>query len=138
MSHVKKISVILSLIAFVVLGIAAGRPSEKIKERNLQVLPKDISEEKLDSIMDTYKMALGVKCNFCHVKNELTREFDYASDNKPEKEIARNMMRMTIDINKKYFNYNNVSDAELVEAVSCKTCHRGEPHPSVEEIKPGK
>jgi hypothetical protein len=134
MTQHKKILVVLSMFAFVLLGIAAGKPSQFQKERNLKVLPKDISDEALDSIMDGFKVALGVKCNYCHKRDEATKDLDFASDDKPEKEIARHMMRMTIDINKKYFNYNNVSDAEMIEAVGCKTCHRGQPHPSLNEI----
>ena len=55
------------------------------------------------------------------------------SDDKPEKEITRNMMRMTMDINKKYFQFNETVTAEQVQAVTCFTCHRGEPMPIKEK-----
>ena len=71
--------------------------------KNLQILPKDISDHDLDSVMHHFTAALGVKCNFCHVRNEEAKQMDFASDAKPEKKIARKMMLMAIDINKNYF-----------------------------------
>ena len=71
--------------------------------KNLQILPKDISDHDLDSVMHHFTAALGVKCNFCHVRNEEAKQMDFASDEKPEKKIARKMMLMAIDINKNYF-----------------------------------
>ncbi len=57
------------LSCFIMLSIAAIKAPAQ-KDRNLQVLPNDISDEKLDSIMQTYNKALGVKCDFCHVKQK--------------------------------------------------------------------
>jgi hypothetical protein len=98
-------------------------------DRNLKVLPKDISDEKLDSIMQTYTVALGVKCDFCHVSKNKEGDMDFASDKEPMKENARNMMRMTIEVNKKYFYFNKDTRPEYLRVVGCKTCHRGEPIP---------
>ena len=121
--------VILGLAAFVIAG-SAFSPVGILQERNLKVLPKNISNEKLDSIMMSFEKALGVKCDFCHSKTKNDPEkFDHASDAKPEKEIARKMMIMTNEINKKYFNFNNIEDPEIIQSVLCITCHRGEPHP---------
>ena len=125
----KKIIVTAILVAIVSLGVAAVT-APKNKFRNLKVLPKDISDAKLDSIMQTYNIALGVKCNFCHVPvKNITDSLDYASDKEPMKENARDMMRMVIDINKKYFNFDNNQQPEYLNTVTCKTCHRGEPFP---------
>ena len=71
--------------------------------KNLQILPKDISGHDLDSVMHHFTAALGVKCNFCHVRDEEAKKMDFASDAKPEKKVARKMMLMAIDINKNYF-----------------------------------
>jgi hypothetical protein len=121
--------VIMGLVAFVIAG-SAFSPAGNFQERNLKVLPKNISNEKLDSIMNSFEHALGVKCNFCHAKTKNDPEkLEYASDDKPEKEIARKMMIMTNDINKKYFNFNDTEDPEIIQSVLCITCHRGEPHP---------
>jgi len=119
----------MGLVAFVIAG-SAFSPAGNLQERNLKVLPKNISNEKLDSVMNSFEHALGVKCNFCHAKSKNDPEkLEYASDDKPEKEIARKMMIMTNDINKKYFNFNDTEDPEIIQSVNCLTCHRGEPHP---------
>lgn len=126
----KKIITLFALGALVVLGVAAVKaPSGPHK--NLQVLPKDISEQKLDSIMESYTKALGVGCSFCHseVKN-FPDSLDFAIDEKPMKEDARKMMRMTIEINKKNFYYDKTERPEYLKVVTCKTCHRGEAYPA--------
>ncbi|HMU44982.1 MAG TPA: c-type cytochrome [Chitinophagaceae bacterium] len=124
----KIISVILFLVIVVVSMATIQKPY--IKERNLKVLPKDISDEKLDSIMQTYNIALGVKCNFCHVAvKNVPDSLDYASDAEPMKENARKMMEMVISINKTYFNFDQSVRPEYLNTIHCKTCHRGEPFP---------
>src|SRR5580698_7205179 len=70
---------------------------------NLKVLPKNIAPKDLKKIMiDDFEDGLGVGCNFCHAQGKEVGELDFASDAKPEKNIAREMMRMTLGINKKY------------------------------------
>ena len=121
--------VTVGLVGFVIAG-SAFSPAGNWQERNLKVLPKNISTEKLDSIMLSFEHALGIKCDFCHSKSKTDPlKLDYASDEKPEKEIARKMMIMTNEINKKYFNFTNTDDPEIIQSVNCNTCHRGEPHP---------
>lgn len=132
MLHKKKMIVFSALSVFVLLGVAAVKPQPGSiqKDRNLKVLPKDISDAKLDSIMQTYNIALGVKCSFCHVPmKNIPDSLDYADDTEHMKEEARKMMRMTIDINKKNFHYNKDERPEYLHTVTCKTCHRGEPYP---------
>ncbi|MBC7850738.1 MAG: c-type cytochrome [Chitinophagaceae bacterium] len=125
----KKLVVISSLALAVVISIAASSPPAEPK-RNLKVLPKNISAEDLDKVMDNFKDALGVKCNFCHApQKDDPNKMDFASDAKPEKEIARDMMRMTTKINKKYFNVKPGKDKEALPPVTCATCHHGKPHP---------
>lgn len=47
-------------------------------------------------------MALGVKCGYCHaLKKANSKKLDFASDEKPEKERAKDMLRMVAKINKK-------------------------------------
>jgi len=117
------------LAAFVMLGIAAAKPPAGT-HRNLQILPKDISDQKLDSIMESYNNALGIGCGFCHspAKN-IADSLDFASDENPMKEDARKMMRMTIDINKNNFYFDKSIRPEYLNVVHCKTCHRGEAYP---------
>jgi hypothetical protein len=129
-----KIIVILGLFAFVFIGIAATIPGS-IKERNLKVLPKDISDADLDSVMGGYAKALNVGCDFCHVENKAKNDIDYASDDKPEKEITRMMMKLTASVNKDYFDYTVVYKAGEKMAVSCYTCHDGFPRPDLKHVK---
>jgi len=131
-SNQKKFTVIFFLAAGVILSIAAGKPSlvqPNNDFKNLQVLPKDISEDSLDKIMDNFKAALNVRCNICHVRDDAKDQWDFASDEKPEKDITRHMMRMTADINAKYFNFENSARTDTITVVRCETCHRGDPHP---------
>ena len=134
----KKTTAILVLITLVIVGTAATKPSEK-KYKNLKVLPQDINEQRLDSIMDTYCKALKVSCDFCHkpAKDMLTgfpvsNDIDFSADNEM-KEEARRMMRMTIDINKNYFHFDTTARPEyLLNVITCNTCHRGNPFPAHE------
>jgi hypothetical protein len=132
MQSFKKIVILLGLAATVFIGIAAETRPVTDKPRNLKVLPKNISDEALDKIMDSYKDGLGVKCDFCHSKAANKLDLDFAKDEKPEKEIARKMMRMTKDINKKYFRFNNDVKIDSIQAVTCITCHRKEPKPVID------
>jgi hypothetical protein len=130
-----KAVVLLGLVAFVFIGIAASKPTGN-KERNLKVLPKDISNSDLDSVMDGYARALNVACDFCHADSKTVKgDIDYASDDKPEKEITRIMMKMTAAVNKDYFDYTIVYKAGETMAISCYTCHDGFPRPELKHEK---
>ena len=135
MLHYKKLAVAASLLTFMVIGMAATRPQlappDKHPKSNLKVLPKNISHEELDKVMHNWTAALGVKCNFCHApsKDSTSHHLDFASDDKPEKDIARHMFRMTGKINKKYFSMNKDENGTMIPSISCMTCHRGNPHP---------
>jgi photosynthetic reaction center cytochrome c subunit len=131
----KRISVLFVLSVLVFIGIAATKPADGYK--NLKVLPKNISHEELGKVMHHFNDALGVKCNFCHAAPKEGEQYpDFASDEKPEKSIARSMMKMTNKINKKFFHgKSKIGDADAVMAVNCATCHHGSPHPEIEEPK---
>lgn len=112
--------------------VAAVLPAEdpQTKFKNLKVLPKNITEEKLDSIMEAFNYSLGVKCIFCHVRPDSGEELNYVSDAKGEKDIARNMMRMTDNINKKYFNFNK--EKTPLQTITCISCHQKKARPPIE------
>ncbi|MEO7263871.1 MAG: c-type cytochrome [Ferruginibacter sp.] len=120
-----------ALLLFIFFGISAFEPTKVSREfRNLQVLPKDISEKALQKIMEEEcGKGLGVSCNYCHTKDKNSSDLDFASDAKPEKEIARSMMRMTMEINKKYFGLENPAIGDTLMSITCKTCHQGDPYP---------
>lgn len=93
-------------------------------------MPKDISDEKLDSMMQSYNKALGVCCEFCHAPDKNNKEvIDYASDENPVKEQARKMIKMTMEINKNYFNTDPKIHPAYLTVVKCYTCHKGDAYP---------
>jgi hypothetical protein len=119
------------IVAACISAFTSHDPQPPQHHHNFKVLPQDISRDSLDMIMDHFKMALGVKCNYCHAQSTTNPgHLDFASDDKPEKEIARKMMIMTNDINQKYMTFSD-DTTNKGEAVSCITCHRGDPHPEV-------
>ncbi len=122
------LGVVLATLIFI--STTAGRPPQR-DDRNLKVLPKDISDAALDTIMDEYTAALGVKCAYCHAPSKTKpNELDYASDDKAAKRIAREMMIMTIAVNKQYFKDHTDGKGVLSDAVSCITCHNGQEYPA--------
>lgn len=134
MKAYKKLKVIAVLSGFILVAVAAvDQPPQADKFKNLQVLPKNISEDSLNRIMDGFTESLGVDCRYCHTRDKKADTLIYDKDDKAEKEIARNMMRMTTDINEKYFHFNEDVKAGEVQAVTCYTCHRGEPMPPKEK-----
>lgn len=97
---------------------------------NLKVLPKDVSSKTLQHIMiDEFEDGLGVNCGFCHAEQKGSHKLDYVSDAKPEKQIARNMMRMTLKLNARYFQVRRPGLGDPGLAVTCATCHQGKPMP---------
>jgi hypothetical protein len=108
------------------------------KPKNLQVLPKDISNTALMATMRGYAKALGVECEFCHAEDPQTHHLDYSLDAKPDKTIARTMIQMTQEINAKYLATVNDPDATPADkTVTCGTCHRGHSMPVPFNTAPG-
>jgi Photosynthetic reaction centre cytochrome C subunit/Tetratricopeptide repeat len=106
---------------------------------NLQVLPKDTPPGQVFQIMQNFAGALGVQCGYCHVATPPAEApaggaapagrggpppFNFASDDKPQKKAAREMMLMVRDINPKVAAAVGKS-AEAATRVGCVTCHRG-------------
>ena len=116
---------------------AAGQMQVPEKFENLKVLPADIPRDTLVQVMRGISMSLGVRCQYCHVPAEPgaaaaggggMERLHFASDEKPAKNTARFMMRMTDSLNR-------VVLAALPDRrdppvrVECVTCHRGSPVP---------
>ena len=128
----------LQILTLVTVGliITAAQMGPKPTFRNLKVLPQDITQNRLDSIMHEYNRALKVNCDFCHIPakdftglNIGSNQLDFALDNSM-KENARKMMTMTIDINKNNFYYDSTIKPVYLNVVNCNTCHRGNPYPA--------
>lgn len=98
---------------------------------NLKVLPKDISKDSLEFLMNNYSKSLGVKCNHCHMPSKSDpKKLDFASDAKIEKEIARGMITMTNGLNEDFFKPHFPDPKpKQVNVVNCVMCHRGTTNP---------
>jgi hypothetical protein len=88
--------------------------------KNLQVLPKTLTKDEIKPIMKAQAKALGVECDYCHDVP------DMASDKLPNKQAARQMMRMVMEINSKWLK--GMKEAEK-NKVGCGTCHQGKEQP---------
>jgi photosynthetic reaction center cytochrome c subunit len=82
--------------------------------KNIQVL-RGIPADRLQSIMESFSAALGVNCTYCHIKGQEEK------DDKQAKQVARKMIRLTLDVNKQIGGLGRVT---------CYTCHRGQPRPA--------
>jgi photosynthetic reaction center cytochrome c subunit len=104
-----------SLIAVNSSRAQQPQPQQTAEQRykNIQIF-KGLPAAQLEPAMAFIAGSLGVKCNYCHVN-----PFD--KDDKPTKLVARRMIKMVFDLNKGSFNGER--------AVSCFTCHRGNPIP---------
>jgi hypothetical protein len=87
--------------------------------KNIQVL-KGVSSDQLIPAMRFITASLGVECNYCHVPDHFDK------DDKKPKQVARDMMRMMLAIDKDSFAGNR--------EVTCYSCHRGSLKPEAAPI----
>ncbi len=85
--------------------------------KNLQVLTFVKTKKELKGWMDMFKQSLGVNCAFCHNTN------NFASDAKPQKRIARVMLKMLLQLRSTYFSFPHAKKP------TCYTCHQGHERP---------
>lgn len=103
---------------------APSEPPAAIRRPNLQVLTT-VTESQLFPMMNAIADSLGVRCDHCHVRvsPDPTKTWSLAGgwvwdrDDKQSKLVAREMMRMVLDVNTRQFGGRM--------AVTCYTCHRG-------------
>ncbi|MGQ0762955.1 MAG: c-type cytochrome [Acidobacteriota bacterium] len=101
-------------------GVTVGpqdKPVEQVR-KNIKVLT-GLPDSQLIPVMNFISASLGRRCNFCHITDK-GRE-GYALDDKPEKNTAREMMKMVIGLHKQTF--------PGASEISCFTCHRGQQRP---------
>ena len=105
--------------------------ADNLEFHNLKVLPRNITHDELIATMRSFARSLGTRCEHCHVQNPAgsKEEFDFASDAKPEKNVARTMILMTRDINRNYISKVPAERSDAAANVSCYTCHRGHVRP---------
>ena len=104
------------------------------KFTNLQILPAATTGKEIHEIMKSFCISLGVHCNYCHVAHEVPGQqrpqMDFASDDKPEKKTAREMMKMTMAINTEHLAKIKAMGDPL-EQIRCVTCHMGRTTPII-------
>lgn len=106
---------------------------------NLQVFPKDTPPAQVIQTMNAFNESLGVECNYCHVQEGPGGRNDFASDEKREKRVARQMILLRDSINVivpaivgKPAGAGPTSGSGNPGApvrVLCRSCHRGLPIP---------
>lgn len=104
-----------------------GEKTVDKSRKNIQVL-KGLPESQLFLLMNFVATSLGVECNFCHVQqgkdpNTGRTKWVWESDDKPQKQTARQMMQMVLSI-----KANDKIDFRE-NPVTCYTCHRGQKQP---------
>lgn len=112
------------------MGTAAAAPRQlPAKYTNLQVLPKDVTQEQLMSVMKNAALSLGVRCWYCHEgSGDDLSTYDFAADTKEPKVTARAMLRLTSQINGALKDVGpHKGDTGKV---TCQTCHRGSKTPA--------
>jgi hypothetical protein len=99
---------------------------------NVKVIPKNTPPIQVVGMMRNFAGALGVRCQFCHVGQEgmPLAQFDFAKDEKRTKLVARQMMRMVEEINRRIDTLPHSHDQSHDSLrVTCNTCHRGVSRP---------
>lgn len=72
-----------------------------------------------------YGQSLGVSCTHCHTPGK------WDKDDKPQKQITREMSRLSKTINNELLPKIANLDSKK-PAVNCTTCHRGEVKPALD------
>jgi Photosynthetic reaction centre cytochrome C subunit len=92
--------------------------------KNIQIL-KGMPAGRLLKVMELgYSKSLGVNCAHCHVVDQ------WEKDDKPTKQITREMIKMAGAINNDYLkNIRNLKSETPI--VNCTTCHRGQIKPAL-------
>ena len=101
----------------------AGResaPAESVFQ-NVKVLKGVPAGRFLEIMNEGFGHGLGVSCGFCHVPGQ------WASDQKPNKNAARDMIRMVDNVNADLRSMSALPDPQPM--IGCITCHRMAPKP---------
>ncbi|MBK8149498.1 MAG: c-type cytochrome [Acidobacteria bacterium] len=125
-SNMKNTIKILAVIGFTVFAgsFLAKSGSTQTKQvetagqkfKSIKVL-NEMPADQMGKVMNMISASLGVDCKFCHASNDA----DYEKEGFEHKDIARQMLKMTFELNKKYF--------EGRPEINCNSCHQGKSHP---------
>jgi hypothetical protein len=130
-AHVSRIALLVLLSLPVALRAQASGKWPPDSLVNTQVIPRGTPVQDVVGQMRNIASGLGVRCVFCHVGTEGMRpeQIDFPSDDKRTKLVARQMLRMVQEINRRLDTIPGRS-AETGLRVSCATCHHGASRPA--------
>ena len=96
---------------------------------NTKVIPHKTPVTEVLGIMRGFSTDLGVRCTHCHVGKEGApiASFDFPSDEKRTKQVARQMMLMLAEVNRRVDTLPGRQSPGLM--ATCATCHRGVSRP---------
>ena len=126
---------IRSFIFFFIMALSLSNLQAQIPDKffNLRVLPTDISKRDLINTMKGATRGLGVRCEYCHVgEGDDLSKFDFVSDDKKHKKIARVMFEMVKYVNGEFMPKISMI-SEHQREIKCFTCHAGNTEPQVHE-----
>ena len=116
---------------------AIAKLKEQIKGRENEPAPavfkniqtpfiKSIPAGRLLAVMEiAYSRSLGVTCTHCHTPEK------WEADDKPQKQIARDMAAMMARINSPEMLRGVKNLRSASPTINCTTCHRGETKPAL-------
>ncbi len=119
----------LVLIATLVFPLATAA-QDRSEPENLQFFPKELTRAEVVAKMRHFSFALGVRCSHCHFRNEESGRLVYSSEENPNKNKARFMLRMMETINKELLPALEGRSEPAFE-ITCKTCHLGTARPRI-------
>lgn len=96
-----------------------NKPAEEVF-KNIKILKGQPAIRVLRVMEIGFGPSLGMNCTQCHIKDQWDKE------DKKEKEIARKMWAMMMNLNKEV---KEITDEKA--AVNCYTCHRGQKKPAL-------
>lgn len=111
----KKIAILTAAVALKLLAQAPEAKTAEQVYKNITEL-KGIPADQLLPAMQFISVSLGVQCDTCHVQGK------FEADDKRAKKTAREMIAMTMAINKNAFRGQ--------QQVTCFSCHRGSERPA--------
>jgi hypothetical protein len=118
--------ILVAAFGLVIAGTAPQGAQPPWKGKNLKFFPADIKREVLVQRMREFSFALNVRCQYCHAGGDGISfdGVDFSSDEKPAKNKARAMLRLTDQVNKTLLP-EVPSRATPAVSVDCVTCHHG-------------
>ena len=106
-----------------------NEPASKVFKNVNAAMLKDAPAGRLLAVMEFgFARSLGVNCTHCHVPDK------WESEDKPQKQIAREMSAMAAQINGEMLKEIKGLKSSA-PTINCTTCHRGELKPALNLVQ---